>query len=389
MRYRFDVSSELGELDSDKLSEQYLDELLDGVELPLAGFFPEMRVSVMGWLTGGQSATLAATGRASAHPGALFYKIHAQEPAQLRVTVGSPAHPGIIRGVHLDLSGYRIDSARLLSMTLLRDTLHKAVSQLDVKGGTGWAAERLIGRVRYIAKKRKVDVQLTDNLDKLDALFKPYADTWVGEGAFSISNNESFSVQSLLDDIATLRAAEVTALDPWWSRLGWDDNAFMLDEDIYSRVLDEEYRRIQMVYAEIVQASFPGMAQEMIYFPILPVRWKLTVETCDLRKGRPVVLFTWLPVASWEEAGADVTFANGAPSKFPDVVAVRDALAKLGRPSSRVPYFTGSKRLFPYDGTQPTGRFNGATPVSHQVCSWLQDDLKHLFKGLPSSDGAF
>jgi hypothetical protein len=72
-----------------------------------------------------------------------------------------------------------------------------------------------------------------------------------------------FSIQSLLDDIVALRAAGVTALDPWWSRLGWDDNALMVEEDVY-RVLDEEHRRVQNVYAEIVETSLSGIAAEMI-----------------------------------------------------------------------------------------------------------------------------
>ena len=143
-----------------------------------------MRASVMGWLTSVENATLAATGRASAYPGALFDKLHAQEPGQPRVTAASPTYPGTIRGVNLDRSRYRIDSARLLGMTLLRDTLHGAVKQLDVRGGPTWAAERLIGRVRYLAETYGVDVKLTDDLDKLEGLFKPYADSRIDEGGF-------------------------------------------------------------------------------------------------------------------------------------------------------------------------------------------------------------
>jgi hypothetical protein len=68
-------------------------------------------------------------------------------------------------------------------------------------------------------------------------------------------------------EVHTLRAAGVTALDPWWSRLGWDDNAPIVEEEVYRRVLDEEHRRVQIDYAEIVQASFPELASKMTYFP--------------------------------------------------------------------------------------------------------------------------
>jgi hypothetical protein len=385
LRYRFDVSNELRQLDPERLSQDYLYDLIDGIEVPLAGFFPEMRASVTGWLTGVTDSTLAATGHASAYPGALYYKLHAREPGQPRVTAATPTFPGIIRGVNLDLSRYRIDSARLLGMTLLRDTLQDAVKQLDVRGGPAWAAERLIGRIRYLAKNHGVDVKLTDDLEKLDALFKPLANSWIEEGVFF--ENQRFSIQSLLDDIAALRAAGVTALDPWWSRLGWDDDALMVDEDVYRRVLDEEHRRVQKVYAEIVKASFPGVAAEMIYFPILPIRWKLTVLRRDRRQGLSTVYFHWLPVESWQDAGADVSFTDKALSAIPDWQAARDALVKLGRPDTHI--LAGWTLHFPYDGTMPNGHFSGTTTVTNEVCSWLEDDLKHLFEGLPSSDGAF
>jgi hypothetical protein len=387
LRYRFDVSNELQELDSDKLSRDYLNDLIDGIEVPLAGFFPEMRAPVTEWLTGIRDARPGATGQASTYPGALHYKLHAREPGQPRVTVAPPTVPGTIRAVNLDLSRYRIDSSHLLGMTLLRDTLKTAVKQLDVKGGSAWAAERLIGRVRYLASNHGVDAELTDELDKLEALFKPFADRCVDDGAFF--GNERFSIQSLLDDIATLRAASVRALDPWWSRLGWDDNAFMVDEDVYRRVLDEEHRRVQVVYAEIVQASFPSMAAEMIYFPILPIRWKLTVLRRDRRDGLSTIYFHWVPVESWQEAGADVSFGDRGLSGVPDWKVIREALAKLGRRSSHIPFYEGWSLHFPYDGSLPNGHFSGTTPVTNEVLSWLEDDLKHLFEGLPSSDGAF
>jgi hypothetical protein len=386
LRYRFDASEELRELDSESLSQHYLNDLIDGIELPLGGFFPEMRASVMGWLTGAADAALAATGRASAYPAALKYKLHAREPGQPRVTAATPTFPGIIRMVNLDLSRYRIDSARLLGMNLLRETLPNVVKQLDLKGGPVWAAERLIARVRYLATNYGFDVKLADNFDKFDALFKPFTNNWIDDGAFF--GNERFSIQSLLDDIATLRAAGVTALDAWWSRLGWDDDALMVEEEVYRRVLDEEHRRVQRAYAEIVEASFPGISAEMIYFPILPIRWKLTVRRRDRREGLSTIYFHWFPVESWQDAGADVSFTEERLGAMADWEAAREALVKLGRPS-RLPAFEGWRLHFRYDGTMPNGHFSGTTPVTNQVRSWLEDDLKHLFEGLPPSDGAF
>ncbi|MBB6245695.1 type I restriction enzyme HsdR N-terminal domain-containing protein [Rhodanobacter sp. A1T4] len=387
LRYRFDVSDELSQMDLERLSQEYLHDLIDGIEVPLAGFFPEMRASVTNMLTGVIDSTLAATGYASAQPGFIQYKLHAREPGEPRVIAGAPTFPGIIRGVNLDLSRYRIDSARLLGMTLLQNTLQDAINHLDIKGGPTWAAERLIGRVRYLVENHGVAAEITDDLDKLYSLLKPSESIWIDDGSYFCK--ERFSIQSLLDDIATLRVAGVTKLEPWWSNLGWDDDALVVDEEIYRRVLDEEHRRVQKVYAEIVEASFRGMKAEMIYFPLLPIRWKLTVHRRDRREGLSTIYFHWFPVESWQDAGADVSFSSAGPSAMPDWKEVQEALVKLGRPSTRIPSFGGWTMHFPYDGTMPNGYFSGATSVTNEVCSWLEDDLKHLFEGLPSSDGAF
>jgi hypothetical protein len=384
LRYRFDISGELEQLDPARLSEDYLNDLVDGIEGPLHGFFPELREAVLENITGDGKATLAATGRVNAHPGALFYKLHAPEPGGGRVTVAQPTFPGTLRGVNLDLSRYRIDSSRLLGMTLLRDGVFETIKHLQLKGGPEWAAERLIGRVRYLAEQYGVELSLKDSFDKLETILRPHADAWAEDGVFS--GQERFSIQSLLEDIATLRAAGKTELDPWWLRLGWDDSAMLQDEDVIRRVLDEEHRRVQLVYAEIVQNTFPAMAHQMSSFTALPIRWKLTVLRRDRTAGTSPVYFHWLPVATWDEAGADVTFADhGVP--LADWKEVRDALARLNRPNSRVAKFGGFTQLPFYDGRQWNGHFDGATTVTHEVCSLLTDELKQLFDAMPHSDG--
>lgn len=383
LRYRFDLSSELEQLEDIKLSEEYLSDLLDGIEELLNGSFPELREAVLENLVGDGNATLAATGCVRARPSVLSYKLHAQEHDGDRVRVAEPTFPGMLRGVYLDLARYRIDSARLLGATLLRDAVFDAVRHLQLKGGPIWAAERLIGRVRYLADQHDVALGLTDSFDNLEALLRPHADAWVSDGIFS--GQERFSIQSLLDDIATLRAVGFTRLDPWWLHLGWDDTASLQSEEVIRAVLDEECRRVQQVYGEIVQATFPTLASRMCHFTALPIRWKLTV----LRRERSTtVYFRWLPVESWSGAGADVTFADqSAPAS--DYNETIDALARLKRPNSRVTHLGGFKPLSSHDGRQWNGHFDGATPVTHEVCSMLRDDLQQIFNALPHSDGAF
>jgi hypothetical protein len=58
-------------------------------------------------------------------------------------------------------------------------------------------------------------------------------------------------------------------------------------------------------------------------------------------------------------------------------------------PGTRIPSFGGWTLQFPHNGTMPNGYFSGTTSVTNEIRAWLEDDLKHLFEGLPSGDGAF
>lgn len=384
LRYRFDASEQLKSLEPDQLSERYLTELLNGIEEPLDGFFPALRPAIVEWLTQERSAGLAIIGSTNGH--ALHYKIYGRESDQARVTVGVPAFPGTIRGVDLDLSRYRIDSARVLGMALLRKGLEKSLDALNIAGGVLWAHERLIARVRVLNRRYEFPISVDDELEKIEGVVRPFADEFLDEGA--LVGRERFAFKSILNDIETLRASGMTALDPWWSRLGWKDDGSFLKDDVVARVLDEEYRRVQLTYAEIVRISLERHAGELSFFPILPIRWNLTVKRRQPAHRTFVIYPRWKPVRSWSEAGADVVFADNAPEQPPPWEGVRDALVALGRPPN-VMHYGGFTTHFGYDGSAPNGYFGGATPVAHEVMSWLRDELGRLFRNLPSGDRAF
>jgi hypothetical protein len=146
-------------------------------------------------------------------------------------------------------------------------------------------------------------------------------------------------------------------------------------------------RRAQRVYAEIVQASFPQLSTEMIYFPNTADPLEVDGPPARAAKFDNCVSLGGL-LRHGKTAGADVSFTDKAVNAMPDWKATRDALVKLGRPGN-LPAFAGSTLEVPYDGTTLNGHFSGATPVTNEICSWLEDELKHLFRDLPSSDGAF
>lgn len=384
LRYRRDASEEFGRLEPQALSFRYMTDLLNGIEEPLEGFFPALKRPVLEWLTDERDKPLAVIGTANLH--SLFYKIQAQEPGAPRISVGAPDFPGTIRGVDLDLSRYRADSARLLGMSLLKKTLREVVSARNVDGGPVWAAERLIGRIRYLKERYLFPISTDSDLSGVEEVLRPYAAQVLREGP--LTGEAHFYFQSMLDDAAKLRTAGVTTLDPWWLRLGWNDDLSSVSDQCLAELLDEEYRRTQVIYAEIVETSFSHLAKEMMFFPILPLRWKLRVSRGGLHNQSFIVYPQWTPVKDWTDAGADVIFVDRGPDGFPPWEEARDALTALGR-APNVPRYGGFSTHAGYGGSQLNSCFTGATPAANEAISWLKDELDRLFRNLPSGDGSF
>jgi hypothetical protein len=381
LRYRYDVSAEMKKLPPEDLSRDYLADLLDGIEIPLSGIFSELRRTVAEHLLNSADGSFAVTGVVHADQSHVSYMLHPRDSFETpRVRVGLPTGAGTFRGVNLELSNMRLDSGRLLGTTLLGKTILAIVKQQQLKGGPVWAADRLIGRVRYLAKTCGFPIALDASLDTVAATLMPHRDQLVYVG--SLSDGISFSIQSLFDDIEALRAASVHALDPWWHRLGWDNTAPSQNEEVIIHVLNEHYRRVQVAYAEIINTTFSGHAKEMSFYTAVPVRWDLTVRRGAAPSSQDTIYYSIFPVASWEEAGAVTQFSDSPPD-FLDFEKVRKRLAELGRSTSNFGARTGGRRFFRFDGRQWTGRFDGATTVVHEVCEILKDELTRLFSVIP------
>jgi hypothetical protein len=124
----------------------------------------------------------------------------------------------------------------------------------------------------------------------------------------------------------------------------------------------------------------------MSFYPSLPVRWRLTVSRREPPSFGATVHYNWLPVAARKDAGADVSFGDTAPEGLGfDELASR--LGALHRPSDRIASCDGFTPLASFDGRSWHGQFNGATPVMHDVCSLLENELKSIFVSMPSADG--
>jgi len=265
--------------------------------------------------------------------------------------------------LHLGQSGYRLDSGRLVGAARLRDTILRLIDNQEVEGGTAWISERLVGRIWYLQRSHQIDVNETDTLEALDKALQPHAGQWVPHGDH---RPDWFSIDSMLRDIAALRAAGIDRLDFWWTDCGWISRATSQADTVIERVLAEFYRRQQMVLSEVVERTFPVLAKQMACYTILPARWDITLTRQSRIFQSPKIHANWLPVASWDDAGADVRFADSPPPWRGDK-DLREALEKLGRPANRYPIGWNGPMLS-FDGYWWDGRFQSATAVAREVC---------------------
>ena len=387
LRYRCDVSAELSRLDEGTLSREYLTELLQGIEQPLDCFFPALREAIVEDLAAEPGSRLAVIGQVYAQTGKLTYKLEAAAGDQVeRVTVAVPSGPGILRAVSLSLSRYRLDSARLVGAALLKESVLEAINTKSLKGGPMWAEERLISRCRFLAKEYDFPLLIDMPLDAIEASLLPHKDKWVLPAA--LSHSQRFSIQSLLDDIAVLRQSGKTGLESWWVRLGWNDHERTQSDEVIRGVLDEQYRRVQIMCAEVARNTFHNISNKMTSFAQLPARWKLTIVR---RRPSGLVIYpTWLPVLDWSEAGADVEIADQAPGghDFESTVeTLRAALDALGRPSDAVSGFGGFTTHHGFTGYQWNCHFDGGTPAIHECCDLIKAEIEGLFSAMAGQDG--
>ena len=62
LQYRFDVSAEMKMVEPEELSQAYLTDVLDGIEMPLEGIFAELRGAIAGNLIGDPDGRFGVTG---------------------------------------------------------------------------------------------------------------------------------------------------------------------------------------------------------------------------------------------------------------------------------------------------------------------------------------
>jgi hypothetical protein len=153
---------------------------------------------------------------------------------------------------------------------------------------------------------------------------------------------------------------------------------------VLAKVLSDYYRRQQIVRAEVIERTFQVIAGAMACYTSLPERWDITLLRDPTPFGFRRMTARWQPVASWQDAGADVRFANIIPPWCGDN-DLRKALEQLGRPADR--YTIESMGPVPsFEGYWTDGRSPSTTAIVRAVCSLLKNDIEYLFSQLPSHE---
>jgi hypothetical protein len=379
LRFRGDTSKDLAETDRDVFVTEYLEDLLDGLELPLDSFFAPLRPNIVANLVRGRSTKLGVTGYVSPDRSEFVYGYVPVDDQTQRVTIGQPSFDYGIGVLDLEGERRRLDRARLVGMRRLQEQIQIAFANRALIGGSAWLHERLIGRLRYLSKKYRFSLERGQSLAQLRDTLRGYCDD-ASSPKIPFSPQE-VSAQLVLDDIEEFEAAGFKELDLWWLRLGWTEHGHNSDR-VTIDLVKEHFRRAQLIYFEVAQHSFRNLSQNLGFYSSLPVRWLV-----ELRRHTNGISmwYRWLPVRHWNEVTVDVAFVTkpSTESIRKHLQNVETLRAELGRKSRRPRIFGASEGIPDFSGRNPiSGRSTGETSAFWFACSLIQEDLVRLFEDL-------
>jgi hypothetical protein len=381
LRYRANNSAQVTSSQG-TFANTYLEDMLDGLEQPLGAFFEQLHRLITGSLVGMPVAQLAILGGGT--PDWISYQFLPLENNG-RVTIGPFIDQYRLRGSNLRLLGLRPDSGRLLGLSVLREELTKLPEARHLYGGLEWRSERLVGWVRLLINEFGFPISLDDNLADIETVLQKHASKFLVRGHFRESR---FPVDVLLEDIATLRNRGDARLLVWWKRFGKADEDILDNEENTRGLFNEYYRRVQLVYKEVVEHSFAAVRHLFGFYTSMPVRWDIAVPPRRDAFRQPWTQYRWLPVKTWDEAGADLEFVSEQPKRFnwSSFSEIQEEVRKLGRLTKHTHIWGGSGIAPRFDGNSMNGGFDGETAVMREVCDYIKDDIKRLFEHCPGAD---
>lgn len=224
--------------------------------------------------------------------------------------------------------------------------------------------------MRYLEKNYGFPLADIVSLDEIEHLLTPERDREVCERDDS---KLVFEMKELFEDIAVLRNAGVAAVDRWWeSYMPLDLNA----PEQAQMLVHFHWERAQRIYAELVEKNFAAIAGELLFYCALPVRYAVSLSPS---KFHGISSFrSWVPVATWDQAGADVEVA--AVRRPLDIEGTfdcaREAFTRLRR--NGVGSLTIAQGAAPKFERFMSEFFAEESPTLSDAMAMLKSDLKRL-----------
>lgn len=351
----------------------FLEEQLRSAEQVIGAFFPGLAGVLRETLTGAPASALAIHGMLEPQHRSVTYAYVARGEHDPASIVGHPPIDGGFRGCALSEG---LASARRLGLDDVLDAVKDVIAKRTLVGGPVWTNDRLIGRLRYLAQEYDFPIDAEEPLAALRVRLEPHR-TLLVLLQRGIRTEPGYSIQELIADIDALVDLGQERLDAWLPFEPVD-----LDNDQLSRLIDTHFRREQLIYRELVENSFPQLIGDLRFYPLLPVRWQAKVTRDGAMGGSMQV--KWLPVRSWDEAGAVVVLDgdSGWTGFDEHFAAVERALFAIGRPVRRPWIWISSTRLPDFSGEGLIRPMYGETSALHSACELLGNDLNSLMSAL-------
>lgn len=376
LRYKSDHSKKIKNLNN--VTSFVLEEIIDGIELPLKSFLPQLEDIIINDITKNRYENLAISGNLSKDLSWITYAIHPQEENKDRVNIRNLPLYFNKHGISLKPPKYSLDSGRFIGSEYLLNRLFKVIESRKIIGGITYRMDRLISRLRYINHDYVIKTKPFESFENLISKLTPYDGQYV---PITYNRDDSyFTVSDLILDIDYLKKNGFNSLDSWWLRLGYKSDLRIHDEKIITDILIETFNRIQLIYKEIVENSFYSIRELFGFYMALPVKWEVYVNEGSFHNFS--ISYSWFPVDSWKDVSTEVYFSKSPTylhsQKDKDLIK---ALKQLGRDKAQsYSNNTSSSIFFHFDGVQLfSGKVNGETPALKEACDLIENDIKRIF----------
>lgn len=338
--------------------QAFLDDILEGLSLPLDGLFPAFRARIEADLTGFAGHGLVISGTASEHHAHYVFS-----PSDI-----DGEGRGLESGINLTLSGLGLDSGRLVGLQLLRTELIDAIERRDLTGGAQWRRELARSGLRTIRHELGTALEESAPFADWRGLLQPFSGRRLRTGRVIVEVDD---VVAMLDE---LEAEGLDAFPEDALPAGWTTAPF--DEERVRAGLRQHHDLVQALYREIVDADFARVANRLGWRVCLPVQTTIRLDFSG--PAQPWFGTEWRPTA-----GLEPTEVVDEPARRPTNLqqhwdSVLADFDRLGRDATHA-RLTISHSVLSHLEPKATERssISGALKA-------LKEDLTVLFRDLPS-----